>query len=199
MFNKSIINQLSILSLTLFIFSACDSGSSSPVVQSTMKQDYSEITVTQAELLKSINRARSEARDCYPNDPLKGEMPAVPPLTWNSQLYASALEHSTDLAMSDTFSHDGSGTEYDITGDGEPSKFYERILANGYSSNYRAVGENIAGGQKSIEEVMEAWLESPGHCVNIMSEKYSEVGVAIVTNRDSVYGIYWTQNFGSNH
>jgi len=199
MFNKSIINQLSILGLTLFAFSACDSGSSSPVVLSTMKQDSIEITVTQAELLESINQARSEARDCYPNDPSKGEMSAVPPLTWNSQLYASALEHSTDLAMSDTFAHDGSGTEYDITGDGEPSKFYDRILANGYSSNYKAIGENIAGGQKSTKEVMDAWLKSPGHCVNIMSDKYTEVGVAIITNVDSAYGIYWTQNFGSKY
>jgi len=38
--------------------------------------------------------------------------------------------------------------------------------------------------------VIEGWLKSPGHCKNIMSQKYKEMGVARVGN-------YWTQTFGS--
>ena len=156
-----------------------------------------DITVNQQELLDAINEARSVQRDCYPNDDSRGIVGPSPKLYWSNELYASALEHSTDLALSDTFSHYGSGTEYDITGNGKPSIFYERIVANGYS-NYYSVGENIAGGQRSVDEVMKAWLASPGHCENIMSTNYTEVGVALVTEADSTYGTYWTQNFGSH-
>jgi len=90
-----------------------------------------------------------------------------------------------------------SGTKYDVTGSNlsKKSLFFERIEANGYV-NYHIVGENIAGGQSSVEEVMKALLNSPKHCANIMNPDYKEVGVAVVVNPDSEYGIYWTQNFG---
>ena len=41
--------------------------------------------------------------------------------------------------------------------------------------NYRwsAVGENIAAGQNSVDEVVDAWLSSPGHCANIMSAEFT--------------------------
>lgn len=161
-----------------------------------VEHNQTDISIQQKKLLTAINKARSIKRDCYPDDDSRGIMGPSPRLYWNNELYASALEHSTDLAKSDTFSHYGSGTEYDITGNGKPSLFYERIVANGYS-NYYSVGENIAGGQETLDEVMKAWLKSPGHCENIMNPNYTEVGVAIVTEADSTYGIYWTQNFGS--
>ena len=125
-------------------------------------------------------------------------MSSAQPLTWSSELYAAAYEHSNDLAQSNTFDHLGSGTEYDITGDnsgGKKSIYYERIEENGYV-NYHIVGENIAGGQSNLDEVMKALLNSPKHCANIMNPNYKEVGVAVVINPDSKYGIYWTQNFG---
>ena len=147
-----------------------------------------------SEILKAINDARSEPRDCHDGLGLRD---AVKPLSWNSKLYYSAYEHSSDLAESNTFDHLGSGTKYDITASssGKRSLFYERIEANGYVG-YHIVGENIAGGQSSLEEVMEALLNSPEHCANIMNPNYKEVGVAIVVNPNSDYGIYWTQNFG---
>lgn len=161
-------------------------------LSSEEKETLNLLSTNQQDLLDAINKERSKARTCGD----RGTFPAVPPLTWNPNLYAAALEHSTDLAYSNTFSHDGSGTEHDITGNGEPSKFYERIEANGYG-NYYSLGENIAGGQRSLEDVMKAWMASPGHCVNIMKSTYTEVGVGIVIKEDSNYQVYWTQNFGS--
>ena len=196
MFNNTLKNISYFIIAIFLLLNGCDGTSGTNVAIAGVQKESPQINSTQEELLNAINKARAEKRDCYPNDPNRGEVGPVHPLYWNTQLYASALEHSTDLAYSDTFSHYGSGTQYDITGDGEPSRFYERIVANGYS-NYYSVGENIAGGQESIEEVMTAWLQSPGHCANIMSDKYTEVGVAIITKEDSTYGIYWTQNFGS--
>lgn len=176
-------NNVSIKSDTTSIFSPLSSEET---------ETLSKLSTNQQELLDAINKERSQTRSCGD----RGTFPAAPALTWNPELYASALEHSTDLAYSNTFSHDGSGTQYDITGNGTPSKFYERMIANGYSNHY-SLGENIAGGQRSLEEVMKAWMASPGHCVNIMKSSYTEVGVAIVLKEDSNYQVYWTQNFGS--
>ncbi len=143
-------------------------------------------------LLDAINKERASQHTCGD----RGTFGPVHPLVWNANLHASALEHAIDLAVSDTFSHDGSGTDSDITGNGTPSKFYERIERNGYD-NYYSVGENIAGGQRTLDEVMKAWMASPGHCENIMKSTYTEVGVAIVKNDSSTYQVYWVQNFGS--
>ena len=143
-------------------------------------------------LLDAINKERASTHTCGE----RGSFGPVHPLVWNANLHASALEHAMDLSISDTFSHDGSGTTSDITGDGRPSKFYERIVQNGYT-HYYSVGENIAGGQRTLKEVMKAWMASPGHCENIMKSTYTEVGVAIVKNENSTYQVYWAQNFGS--
>ncbi len=143
-------------------------------------------------LLDAINKERASEHTCGD----RGTFGPVHSLVWNANLHASALEHAIDLAVSDTFSHDGSGTASDITGNGRPSKFYERIERNGYT-HYYSVGENIAGGQRTLDEVMRAWMASPGHCENIMKSTYTEVGVAIVKNDNSTYQVYWVQNFGS--
>lgn len=168
---------------------------STTTIANNEKISNTAITLSHEEILAAINQARAKQRDCHDGLGLVGP---VRPLSWNNELYASAYEHSNDLAQSNTFSHEGSGTSSDITGanNNRASLFNERIEAHGYVDFY-AIGENIAGGQESIEEAMEAWLNSPAHCTNIMSDKYTEVGVAIVVNPDADYEIYWTQNFGS--
>jgi len=196
MFELTLKNKSYLLIFSAFLLIGCGEASSNSPTQTLNQMNMTKIDITQQEFLNAINKARSIPRDCYPDNPNRGFMEATHPLTWNNELYASALEHSTDLAQSDTFSHLGSGTDSDITGDGEASKFFERIMNNGYT-NYYSVGENIAGGQKDLEEVMKAWLKSPAHCTNIMKDTYKEVGVAVVLNEDSTYGVYWTQNFGS--
>jgi len=195
MFNKILTTKFLSAIMLSSLFIGCGSTDNNVAIAGVENRQI-DISVEHQELVDAINKARSVQRDCYPNDDSRGVVGPSPKLYWNDDLYASALEHSTDLAESNTFSHYGSGTSSDITGDGKPSIFYERIVANGYS-NYYSVGENIAGGQKNLNEVMEAWLASPGHCENIMNPNYTEVGVAVVTKADSTYGIYWTQNFGS--
>jgi len=196
MFELTLKNKSYLLVLSTFILIGCGEVSSNTPIKLFNQENITKISITQQEFLDAINKARSTSRDCYPNNPNRGFMKATHPLTWNNELYSSALEHSRDLANSDTFSHLGSGTKYDITGNGKASKFFERIIDNGYTKYY-SVGENIAGGQKDLEEVMTEWLNSPAHCTNIMKDTYKEIGVAVVLNNHSTYGIYWTQNFGS--
>ena len=145
--------------------------------------------------LDAINKARSTSQDCGDY----GVMPPVPPLRWNSKLALAAKIHSNDLAESNTFSHTGSGESSDIVAQldhpGTGSTMQERIEYTGYTE-WTYLGENIAGGQSTVQEVIDAWIGSPGHCRNLMREEFTEVGMTRVNNTNSKYKSYWTQDFG---
>jgi uncharacterized protein YkwD len=67
----------------------------------------------------------------------------------------------------------------------------ERAAAAGYHS---PTGENIAGGDESASEVVQTWMDSPGHRANILDCDYHSTGVGLA--RGGKYGTYWTQMFG---
>ena len=146
--------------------------------------------------LAAINKARSTSQDCG----VYGTMPSVPPLAWNRELALAAKIHSNDLAESNTFSHTGSGESSDVVAQldhpGIGSSMRERIEYAGYT-NWSSLGENIAAGYKTIQETIDAWINSPGHCANLMREEFTEVGMARVDKSSSRYKSYWTQDFGS--
>jgi uncharacterized protein YkwD len=131
-------------------------------------------------VLELVNQARAAPRACGD----KGMFAAVPPLTWDSRLAAAAQGHCDDMVQKAYFSHTGS----------DGSQVSDRVTAAGYAWN--AVGENIAAGQQTADAVVQAWLESPGHCSNIMGASFTNLGVALTLAPGDKYGIYWTQNFG---
>ena len=59
--------------------------------------------------------------------------------------------------------------------------------------SYRSAGENIAWGQHSPEEVMEAWMNSAGHRANIMNPNFTTIGVGYYENARGID--YWCQLF----
>lgn len=127
-------------------------------------------------LLEQINAARATARTCGTVN-----MPAVDELAWNDRLFSAAARHSDDMARHNYFSHTGR--------DGRSPG--QRVSAEGYQ--WSTAGENIAAGQATVSAVMTAWLNSPGHCENLMRPAYTEVGVAcIVAPGGSTYSRYWT-------
>lgn len=71
------------------------------------------------------------------------------------------------------------------------SSFSTALTENGVT--YRGAGENIAYGQKSPEEVMKGWMNSPGHRSNIMNKNFTSIGVGYYVNSNGVK--YWTQLF----
>ncbi|WP_173861704.1 CAP domain-containing protein, partial [Streptomyces aureus] len=79
------------------------------------------------------------------------------PLSANATLTRAAQGHSEDMAARDFFDH----TNPDGAGPGE------RVTAAGYP--WSTYGENIAMGQSSPEQVMESWMNSPGHRANILN------------------------------
>ncbi len=144
--------------------------------------------------LDAINQARSESQDCGSH----GYFPAVSPLTWSDKLYKASYEHIQDLVATETFEHTGSGTESDWAGTklGKASNMEERI--ENYDYAWRTLAENIAAGTftNTAEKVVQQWLDSDGHCANLMSDSFTEVGMAMIYKEDSKYSYYWNQNFG---
>ena len=57
------------------------------------------------------------------------------------------------------------------------------------------LGENLAGGQSSPKQVVQAWMDSPTHRDNILNPKYSELGVVYYYQAKSKYKHYWVQHF----
>jgi uncharacterized protein YkwD len=132
-------------------------------------------------ILAAVNRARATARRC-------GEQAfaPAPPLAWNGALARAAGAHSDEMAAHYYFSHQGR--------DGHAVP--ERALQAGY--RWRAVGENIAAGQESTEAVVDGWLSSPGHCANIMSARFADMGAAYaISTGHGRPRVYWTQVFGA--
>jgi uncharacterized protein YkwD len=58
------------------------------------------------------------------------------------------------------------------------------------------VGENIASGQTTPEEVVQEWIASPTHCATLMNTGFTDMGVAYAVDMNSEAGIYWAQVFG---
>ena len=99
-------------------------------------------------------------------------------------LFGSGLEAAYDSGALDT-------GDYLRRLDGSEPR--DRVRRAGYES--RLTGENIALGPESAEEVVAGWLDSPGHCANIMDARFQDIGVGVATGRGRGQ-IYWVQNFG---
>ena len=90
-------------------------------------------------------------------------MPPVNPVTWNDILAKVALDHSIDMDQNNYFSH--TGLDGSSPGD--------RLTQAGYI--WTSYGENIAFNYPDEQSVMNAWLQSEGHCKNIMDGGFKSV------------------------
>ncbi|VUD58683.1 hypothetical protein TDB9533_02485 [Thalassocella blandensis] len=138
-----------------------------------------ELSDTERELILAHNSARAVARECG-----NTTFPAAPPLRWDCRLPQAAQRHAEDMATNNHFSHTGT----------DGSSPWQRMREAGY--NYSAAGENIAAGYRSVASAVQGWLESPGHCANIMSANVEDLGSAKGESSDSDYGVYWSSSFG---
>ncbi len=102
------------------------------------------------------------------------------PLTYDTQLETAANIRAVEIKQS--FSH----TRPDGT------SCFTTLDEIGYKYGY--AGENIAYGQKSPQEVVEAWMNSQGHRENILNENFTHLGVGVY---ESGSIIYWAQMFAS--
>ncbi|MCL1845982.1 MAG: CAP domain-containing protein [Defluviitaleaceae bacterium] len=117
----------------------------------------------ETELLAEINKARAAH--------------GAPALAFNHEAARLARYRTEEMVVLDFFGHE--------------SRFYgepdEMLLKFGVP--FTAAGVNIAKGQKSAEEVVNAWLSSPAHAGNLLDEKFTSAGVGFFHDDDIPY---WT-------
>ncbi|WP_298261394.1 CAP domain-containing protein [uncultured Litoreibacter sp.] len=101
-------------------------------------------------------------------------------LTMNPKLAAAARVHAQDMARAGFFSHTGS----------DGSMPADRVRAQGYGFCF--VAENIAQGQPTAGQVMQAWMDSQGHRRNNLSSAARDYGAA------NAQGDYWVLVFGAS-
>ena len=126
----------------------------------------SPVQLTQGAMLTAVNEARR----------VNG---GHKPMTYNVQLEAAARRQVGLMVQKDQLAHDVG------------MKLRARTDEAGYRG---AVGENLAGGQQTLEQAIEGWLNSPGHRATLLSDKFTEFGLAVArvpAERKSRYGIYW--------
>lgn len=126
--------------------------------------------------LQLVNEVRARGARCGEHS-----FGPAPPVKLSETLAGVAFGHADDMAKHNYFEHE------DRTGR-SPA---DRVRAVGYQE--KLVGENIAYGPKSADEVVKGWLDSPGHCENIMDPRFAEMGIAYATGRASKRGLYWVQ------
>jgi uncharacterized protein YkwD len=103
-----------------------------------------------------------------------------PAVTLNDKLGKAAQDHSADMAAHSNMSHTGS----------DGSDPGQRITRTGYT--WRTYGENVAYGYSTPEQVMQGWMNSPGHRENILNCSFKEIGIGLAEPNH-----YWTQDFGA--
>jgi len=118
---------------------------------------------------------------------IERELHGLHPLIWDYTLWTAARDHSLDMEGNNIFGHTGSdGTT--------PRQRIERAgitWATGWS-------ENVARGQIRPEDVVAAWMNSPGHRDNILRVTSTHMGVGYIERRPGGLAIsptYWTQKF----
>ena len=126
--------------------------------------------------LAAVNLARAQSRMCGDS-----HRPAVGPLVWDARAAYAALLESEWMLESNSFGHAWPGGEL----------VWDRLKMAGY--DWSKADENIAAGYRSLEQAMQAWIDSPPHCVALMRGDITEVGVALVPGHEgSTYLSYWT-------
>ncbi|MBY0091748.1 hypothetical protein H7S74_24445 [Priestia aryabhattai] len=107
------------------------------------------------------------------------EKQGLKPLTLNKKLSDVARTKSKDMMDKGYFDHNSPtyGSPFD--------------MMKQFGIEYTTAGENIAKGQQSPEDVMNAWMNSDGHRKNILNPDFTEIGVGYVKGDTT----YWTQQF----
>ncbi|SDH39682.1 uncharacterized protein, YkwD family [Alteribacillus persepolensis] len=106
------------------------------------------------------------------------EKNGLSPLKADPQVTKTARAKSRDMASNNYFAHNSPtyGSPFNMLSD--------------FGVNYTAAAENIAAGQQTPEEVVQAWMNSEGHRKNILNQEVTHIGVGYVED-----GNHWTQMF----
>jgi uncharacterized protein YkwD len=108
----------------------------------------------------------------------------LPPLTSEPHLDAAAQAHAEDMLARSYYDH--------ASLEGRTPR--DRVEVTGYLAH--KVGENIAEGEFSVDEVMDGWLASSGHRRNLLDEGFTHFGMGLAIGRfEDRLRILWVQEF----
>ncbi|MFD2611779.1 CAP domain-containing protein [Paenibacillus gansuensis] len=98
------------------------------------------------------------------------------PVAFDTALSKMAHDKAVDMYNKNYFDHNSPtyGSPFD--------------MMNSYGIKYSTAGENIAKGQQSPQQVMNDWMNSPGHRANILNGSFTKIGVGY-------YQGEWVQEF----
>ena len=166
---------------TLLVLASCSGGSDVPdIAYCAEVSDWDEASISlEEDVLEIVNEHRAAGADCG----AEGSFGPASPLTMNDNLRCAARKHSADMAANNYFSH--SSQDGSSPGD--------RIDEAEYT--WSTWGENIAGGSPDAAGTMDQWMNSDGHCANIMNPGFTEIGVGYAVGGE--FGHTWTQVFGA--
>lgn len=131
-------------------------------------------------VVEETNKVRSTETDCGEY----GVLPPADPLTHNPYLGEAAQAHSEDMATNNFHAHEGS----------DGSSPADRVDRTDFQGSY--VGENVAMGYETAEAVVQAWVDSDGHCNNLMNPDATLIGVGYAYDDNADGHTRWTQDFG---
>ena len=132
------------------------------------------------DVLVIVNEKRAQGASCG----AQGMFGPAAPLTMEPALRCAARKHSADMEARGFFDH--------VNPDGQSP--WDRMDMAGYGA-YSNAGENIAAGSPDAAGTMAQWMESDGHCSNIMNPDFTQIGVGY--HPGGQYGHLWTQVFGA--
>ncbi len=130
--------------------------------QTANPQQSANASQFEKQVLDLVNKERTNA--------------GLKPLSLNSELSKVAMAKAKDMYDNNYFDHQSPtyGSPFD--------------MMKAFGITYNTAGENIAKGQKSAEEVMNQWMNSPGHRANILNSSFTDIGIA-------TYNSEWVQEF----
>ncbi|MGB6294922.1 MAG: CAP domain-containing protein [Rivularia sp. (in: cyanobacteria)] len=146
------------------------------LVMSNLNIPQAEASV-RSQVIQLVNQVRSRGAVCGGQTFVRAGA-----LSANTRLTNAAQYHSQDMANTRRMSHTGSNG----------SSMAQRVKQAGY--RYRTIGENVGVGQTSASSIVRGWLNSPGHCANLMKPNFNEAGVGVARGRDGQ--LYWTMVYG---
>ncbi|MHC6179958.1 CAP domain-containing protein [Clostridium sp. JNZ X4-2] len=146
---------------------ASTKSNTTPVKPAQNSGQASTISTEANEVIKLVNVERSKN--------------GLTPLKANAELSKVATAKAQDMIDKNYFSH--TSPTY-----GSPFDMMKK-----FGISYTAAGENIAYGQKTPAEVMNAWMNSSGHRANILNSNFTEIGVGVAKDKNGTP--YWVQMF----
>lgn len=132
------------------------------------------------EVVTLLNQYRSSSQNCG----TRGTFSAAGPLVMSPTLQEASRCHSVDMGVHNTLTHTGS----------DGSSFSQRASAAGYTGF--AANENAGKGYSTPASVVQGWMNSDGHCANVMNPNINRVGVGYYLHATS--GRWWTMVGGIN-